>query len=235
MVISHRSTWLTVSAELHCITDQGVEVNKMDKSQMRDALKGIKNSLPKEITVVVKNEKDGSYRTISSVVKEITVGKGYKGSYTAKLETGDIISSLTSDEVVSMTIDGVLYNKEQEKKVYNQKPAINEETAKNLYTIFASLKKDDIVDINSTENRFNQRFKVISVEPVHAPFKQYKISVQKPDGNGPIATFLSRRDSGILRNCVIVNEFKKDIISDNNDIELIEDENESFDSDLIAD
>lgn len=213
----------------------GVEANKMDKSQMRDALKSIKNSLPKEITVVVKNEKDSSHRTISSVVKEITVGKGYKGSYTAKLETGDVISSLTSDEVVSMTIDGVLYNKEQEKKIYNQKPVINEEIAKKLYTIFSSLKKDDIVDINSTENRFNQRFKVISVEPVHAPFKQYKISVQKPDGNGPIATFLSRRDSGILQNCVIASTFSSESISGNNNIEVIENENDQFDSNLIAD
>lgn len=175
----------------------------MDKSQMREALKAIKGSLPKEITVTIKTEKDSSPQTITTVVKEITVGKGYKGSYTAKLESGDVISSMASDQVLSMVIDGTTFNKEQEKKIYNQKPTIDENMAKTLFTQFSSLSKNDIVKIDSTENRYNQLFKVLNVEIVHAPFKQCKLTVQKPDGNGPIAHFLSRRDSGIVTNCVV--------------------------------
>lgn len=205
----------------------------MDKSQMREALKAAKDSLPKNITVIIKNEKDSSPRTVVSIIKEITVGKGYKGSYTAKLESGDIISSMASDSVISMTIDGNVFDKEQEKKVYNQKPLIDENVAKNLLTVFSSLKKDDIIKITSTENRFNQEFKVLNTELVHAPFKQCKISVQKPDGNGPIATFLSRRDSGIIQNCVVVPPVIQ-ITEEINEQESDE-EDEEFDASLIAD
>lgn len=213
----------------------------MDKSQMREALKAIKDSLPKNITVTIKNEKDSTPQTITSVIKEITVGKGYKGSYTAKLETGDVISSMASENVISMIIDGNVFDKEQEKKVYNQKPIIDETVAKNLYTVFSSLKKDDLIDVASTENRFNQRFKVLTVEPVHAPFKQYKISVQKPDGNGPIATFLSRRDSGILQACTLAVSIPRQTAiettegEDEGNVEIGEEEDEPFNADLIAD
>lgn len=187
---------------------------QMDKSQMREALKAIKDSLPKDITVTIKSEKDSSPRTITSIIKEITVGKGYKGSYTAKLETGDVISSMASEQVISMTINGVTYDKEQEKKVYNQKPAIDENAAKTLFTQFSALSKDDIIKITSTENRFNQTFKVLNAEIVHAPFKQCKITVQKADGNGPVAHFLSRRDSGIISKCEVQNMEEEEIVEE---------------------
>lgn len=187
---------------------------QMDKSQMREALKAIKDSLPKDITVTIKSEKDSSPRTITSIIKEITVGKGYKGSYTAKLETGDVISSMASEQVISMTINGVTYDKEQEKKVYNQKPAIDENAAKTLFTQFSALSKDDIIKITSTENRFNQTFKVLNTEIVHAPFKQCKITVQKADGNGPVAHFLSRRDSGIISKCEVQNMEEEEIVEE---------------------
>jgi hypothetical protein len=172
------------------------------------------DSLPKDITVTIKSEKDSSPRTITSVIKEITVGKGYKGSYTAKLETGDVISSMASEQVISMTINGVTYDKEQEKKVYNQKPAIDENAAKTLFTQFSALSKDDIIKITSTENRFNQTFKVLNTEIVHAPFKQCKITVQKADGNGPVAHFLSRRDSGIISKCEVQNMEEEEIVEE---------------------
>ncbi|HNC55247.1 MAG TPA: hypothetical protein PLP33_07375 [Leptospiraceae bacterium] len=186
----------------------------MDKSQMREALKAIKDSLPKDITVIIKSEKDSSPKTITSVIKEITVGKGYKGSYTAKLETGDIITSMASEQVISMTIDGTTFDKEQEKKVYNQKPAVDENAAKTLFTQFSALSKDDIIKITSTENRFNQTFKVLNTEIVHAPFKQCKITVQKSDGNGPVAHFLSRRDSGIISKCEVQNMEEEEIFEE---------------------
>ena len=168
----------------------------MDKTQLRDALKGIKNSLPKTATVVVKDEKDQDTRTFTSNIKTITVGKGYGGTYLASFENGEIVSSRDSERVISIQIDGITYNKLPEKKAI-VKQQVDEVHVKELFEAFSSFKMGDTVQITSVEEKFNNKFLITFSETVHAPIKQQKIGISRLDDSGT-AYLLSRRDSNII-------------------------------------
>lgn len=175
----------------------------MDKTELKQVLKNIKGSLPKEMTVVVKDEADKDERTFTSNLKEIVVGKGYGGTYTATFENGEKITSRDSDRIISLSVDNVVYNKQQEKKIAN-KVNIDETHAKNIMEAFASFKVGDKISIKSTETKFNNMFYVTYSDPVHAPVKQHKLGIKKIDNSGS-TYLLSRRDSTVIESVSLVN------------------------------
>ena len=194
----------------------------MDKTQLRDALKGIKNSLPKTATVVVKDEKDQDTRTFTSNIKTITVGKGYGGTYLASFENGEIVSSRDSERVISIQIDGITYNKLPEKKAI-VKQQVDEVHVKELFEAFSSFKMGDTVQITSVEEKFNNKFLITFSETVHAPIKQQKIGISRLDDSGT-AYLLSRRDSNIISSAKKISPDLKEGEEDIN--EIIDEESE---------
>lgn len=194
----------------------------MDKTQLRDALKGIKNSLPKTATVVVKDEKDQDTRTFTSNIKTITVGKGYGGTYLASFDNGEVVSSRDSDRVISIQIDGTTYNKLPEKKAI-VKQQVDEVHVKELFEAFSSFKMGDTVQITSVEEKFNNKFLITFSETVHAPIKQQKIGISKLDNSGT-AYLLSRRDSNIISSAKKISPDLKEGEEDIN--EIIDEESE---------
>lgn len=188
----------------------------MDKTQLRDALKSIKNSLPKTATVIVRDEKDQDARTFTSSIKTITVGKGYGGTYLASFENGEVVSSRDSDRVISIEIDGTTYNKVAEKKVV-VKQQVDEVHVKELFNSFSSFKMGDTVQIESTEEKFNNKFLITFSDTVHAPIKQQKIGISKLDNSGT-AYLLSRRDSNIISSAKKISPDLKEGEEDVNEI-----------------
>jgi hypothetical protein len=175
----------------------------MDKKQMREAIKGIKGSLPRMVTVnYIDNAID---KTLTANAVDIEVGKGYGGTYTMVMEGGERFSTIVNDEVRSLEIDGVIFDRPSEKKIYATKQEMDETHARNLMETFSSLSAGTVVKLSSLEDRYNTTFRVVGVAQVHAPFKQTKLQLQNMAGDKNFY-LLSRRDSVIIRSCEVVPE-----------------------------
>lgn len=175
----------------------------MDKKQMREAIKGIKGSLPRMVTVnYIDNAID---KTLTANAVDIEVGKGYGGTYTMVMEGGERFSTIVNDEVRSLEIDGVIFDRPSEKKIYATKQEMDETHARNLMETFSNLSAGTVVKLSSLEDRYNTTFRVVGATQVHAPFKQTKLQLQNMAGDKNFY-LLSRRDSVIIRSCEVVPE-----------------------------
>lgn len=166
----------------------------MDKKQLREVLKTARDSLPKDVEVVFANNKT----PVATTITEIEVGKGYGGTYFATLANGEIISTKSSEDVVSISMDGVLYNNEEEKKTYSSKINIDLTNAEKIFQQMKLLKKNDYVEVVSSEKRYNKTFLVTSVKELHAPILQMKLECETLVDKKNVS-FMSRRDSAILK------------------------------------
>jgi hypothetical protein len=175
----------------------------MDKTQMRTALKAIREDLPKEATVTVKTETDVSPKTFTSKITKIDVAKGYGGTYFANFENGEVITTMLNEQVLSMTIDGVVYDKQHEKKIYNNKPKVDKANAEKLHNQFKTLKVGDRIKLTSTEARLNKIFNVMEVIPVPA-WEQTKLLLQSETDTAKTTYVMSRKDSAIINSCEVL-------------------------------
>lgn len=171
----------------------------MDKKQMREAIKSLKGTLPRQVTVHFID--NGCDKSLTANVVDIEVGKGYGGTYTMVMEAGERFSTIVNDEVRSLEIDGVVFDRPSEKKIYATKQEMDETHARSLMDTFSGLAADDIVRLSSTEDRYNTTFRVIGTTQVFAPFKQTKLHLQTMTGDRNFY-LLSRRDSVVIRSCV---------------------------------
>jgi|GEM_PF-2644601 len=198
----------------------------MDKTQLKDLLKSIKGSLPKELTVTVQDEKDQNQRTFTSNVNQIVVGKGYGGTYTATFENNEIITSRDSDRIISISMNGTVYNKQQEKKQIS-KVTVDEAHAKSLLETFSTFKIGDKISIESTEAKFNNKFIVTNSDAVHAPIKQHRLGIKKIDNSGS-TYLLSRRDSNVIKSASLIRDDLKDGEEEVNEISSSEEDTGEF-------
>jgi hypothetical protein len=95
-------------------------------------------------------------------------------------------------------MDGVLYNNEAEKKTYTSKTNLDLTNAEKIFQQMKLLKKNDYVEVSSSEKRYNKTFLVTSVKEIHAPMLQMKLECETLVDK-KVVSFMSRRDSAILK------------------------------------